>query len=109
MGGGQTQLHKANSNVVSLLHACSLPSASCCINRMETIMRLPLISGIKLSAGSMNKRNNWNLPWGRFCWNTPAVAETFWALALSRMSPRSMSTLVFKGSNGSVQRSMSNS
>ena len=60
--------HRVSSNAASSLQACKRPSASSRMSRTETIKRLPLISGIRFSAGSMRSRNSWKVrPWGRFC------------------------------------------
>ena len=69
-GGGHAKAyaHRVSSNAASSLQACKRPSASSRMSRTETIKRLPLISGIRFSAGSMRSRSNWKVrPWGRFC------------------------------------------
>ena len=68
LGLSKTYAHKVSSNAASSLQACKRPSASSRMSRTETIKRLPLISGIRFSAGSMRSRSSWNVrPWGRFC------------------------------------------
>ena len=68
LGLAKAYAHKVSSNAASSLHACKRPSASSRMSRTETIKRLPLISGIRFSAGSMRSRSSWKVrPWGRFC------------------------------------------
>ena len=68
LGLSKAYAHKVSSNAASSLQACKRPSASSRMSRTETIKRLPLISGIRFSAGSMRSRSSWNVrPWGRFC------------------------------------------
>ena len=68
LGFAEAYAHKVSSNAASSLHACKRPSASSRMSRTETIKRLPLISGIRFSAGSMRSRSSWKVrPWGRFC------------------------------------------
>jgi len=68
VAGQPAQAHSVNSNAVSCVLTTSLPSLSGCIKRTETISRLPLISGIRPSEGSMRRRRSWNVrPAGRFC------------------------------------------
>lgn len=68
LGLAEAYAHRVSSNAASSLQACKRPSASNRISRTETIKRLPLISGIRFSAGSMRSRSSWKVrPWGRFC------------------------------------------
>ncbi len=68
LGLAKAYAHRVSSNAASSLQACKRPSASSRMSRTETIKRLPLISGIRFSAGSMRSRSSWNVrPWGRFC------------------------------------------
>lgn len=64
----QAQEHSASSKAQSSLLVCRRSSSSWRIMRMETISRLPLISGMNPRAGSKASRSNWKVrPCGRFC------------------------------------------
>jgi len=68
LGLAKAYAHRVSSNAASSLQACRRPSPSSRMSRTETIKRLPLISGIRFSAGSMRSRSSWKVrPWGRFC------------------------------------------
>ena len=58
LGLAKAYAHRVSSNAASSLQACKRPSASSRMSRTETIKRLPLISGIRFSAGSMRSRSS---------------------------------------------------
>lgn len=63
-----THEHNVSSNAQSSLLACSRSSWAWRIIRIDTIRRLPLISGMTFREGAKDKRSNWKVrPCGKFC------------------------------------------